>query len=104
MPHKFCDPKTIQVATGCDFTDSAGRINLIDRYLHRLHSTTYYVYANAKESITQTNFWNLAEISDWLDGWVKYSQSDLERFEKEREGISTVLNAKVLGWTDHRMV
>jgi hypothetical protein len=101
VPHTICGLKMVQMATGCDFTRSSRRS--LDRSFHRLHFTTYYVYANAKANAKKANFWTLEEVSGYLDGWVKFLPADLEKFEKEREGITAVLTDKVLGWTDQRM-
>lgn len=97
VPHTICGLKMIQAATGCEFDKARSRT------VHHLHSTTYFVYANEKASIKKVNFWTLADVSAVPDGWVKFSPATLEYYETEREGISAVLSAKVLGWTDRRM-
>lgn len=97
VPHTICGLKMIQTATGCEFDKARSRI------VHHLHSTTYYVYANKKANTKKINFCTLAEVSAIPDSWVKLSPATLEYYEKEREGISAALSAKVLGWTDRRM-
>jgi hypothetical protein len=101
VPHTICGLKMVQVATGCDFTRSYRRS--LNRSFHLLHLTTYYVYANAKANAKKANFWTLEEVSGFLDGCFKFWPAELEKFEKEREGITAVLTDKVLGWTDQRM-
>jgi len=101
VPHKICGLEMVQVAAGCDFTQSSRRL------VHDLHSTTYFVYANEKASTKKVNFWTLEEVCDMSDELVeyrpKYRAAQLEEYEKMRKGVSAVLNAKVLGWTDKRM-
>ena len=65
------------------------------------------MYANEKASTKQVNFWTLEEVCDMSDELVeyrpKYRAAQLEEYEKMRKGVSAVLNAKVLDWTDKRM-
>ena len=98
VPRTICGLKMIQVATGCE-------LRLSPRHdYHRLWSTTYFVYANEKASTKKVKFWTLEEAIDEQNDWFKYQPSHLEEYEKERKGISAILNAKVLNWTDKRMV
>jgi hypothetical protein len=99
LPHAIRGLKMIQVATGCTLSPLYS--------IHRLSVITSYVYANTKVSTNKANICSLAEVEGWVDGLgdglAKYSPSGLEKFKKEREDISVVLNAEVLGWTDRRM-
>ena len=101
VPHMICGLKMIQVATGYDFTKSSHRLVLA------LHSTTYFVYANEKANTKKENFWTLKEVCAMSDQTVvyqpKYRAGQLDEYEKMRKGVSAVLNAKVLNWTDKRM-
>jgi hypothetical protein len=96
VPQTIHGLKMIQVANVCRFANDADKVGW-----HVILSEGYYLYANTTAKTSKANFWTLAEVADVTV--ATYWPADLERFEKEREGIAAVLAAKVLGWTDQRM-
>jgi hypothetical protein len=96
VPQTIHGLKMIQVANKCYLANDADKVGW-----HVILSEGYYLYANTTAKTTKANFWTLAEVEDGTVG--TYLQGALEKFEKEREDIAAVLDAKVLGWTDQRM-